>query len=306
MSAKPSKQSFFRRHSRATVLSVGFHVALVVALTVGVRFAREPRAPAPSTETIAIEATVVDESLIEREMARIEEQEQAEILRRQEEEQRAREQAEAAQRELEEQQRQLEAARQEQALREREAETERQRLADLQRQADAEEQRRVEAERQRVAEEQRLAQQREEEARRQREEEARRQREEQDRLAREAEAARQRALMEAELQRAMAAEEERRRAEAAGLLDQYVRLIEDRIERNWIRPASAGPGLRCEVNVTQIPSGDVIDVRVGRCNGDDAVVRSIEAAVLRASPLPQPPTPSLFSRNLIVNFQPDA
>jgi colicin import membrane protein len=311
--AQSKKPSFFRRHSRATVMSVCFHVALIVALTVGVRFARQPRAPAPAAETVAIEATVVDESFIEREVARLEQQEQAEILRRQQEEQRAREQAEAAQRELEEQQRQLETARQEQQQREREAAAEQQRVADLQRQAEAEEQRRAEAERQRVAEEQRLAQQREEEARRQREaeaqrqreEEARRQREEQERLAREAEA-RQRAQMEAELQSAMAAEEERRRAEAAGLLDQYIRQIEDRIERSWIPPASAGPGLQCEVNVTQIPSGEVIGVRVGRCNGDEAVIRSIEAAVLRASPLPLPPIPSLFDRNLIVNFQPDA
>jgi len=283
---------------------VGFHVALIAAFTVGVRFAREPRYP-PAAETVAIEATVVDEAFIEREMARLEEQEQAEVLRQQQEERRAREQAEAAQRELEEQQRQLEVARVEQQRREQEALAEQQRLADLQRQREAEEARRQEAERERIAEEQRLAQQREEEARRQAEQEAQRQREEQERVAREAAAARQRAEMEAELQRSMAAEEERRRAEEAGLLDQYVRLIEDRIQRNWIRPASAGPGLRCEVNVTQIPSGDVIDVRVRTCNGDAAVVRSIEAAVLRASPLPQPPIPSLFSRNLIVNFQPD-
>jgi len=46
-------------------------------------------------------------------------------------------------------------------------------------------------------------------------------------------------------------------------------------------------------------------VRVGQCNGDEAVVRSIEAAVLRASPLPKPPTPALFERNLIVTFRPE-
>lgn len=307
------KQSFLKRHSRATFLSVAFHVALIIALTVGVRFAREPLYPLPASQDVAIEATVVDESVIERELARLEQQEQAEIQRRQEEEQRAREQAEAAQRELEEQQRQLEAARAEQRQREEEARAEQERLAELQRQREAEEQRRQqEAERQRLAEEQRLAQQREEEQRRReeaerqrREEEARRQREEQERLAREAEEARQRAEMEAELQRAMAAEEERRRAEEAGLLDQYVRLIQDRIERNWNRPASAGAGLECQVSVTQIPSGDVIDVRVGSCNGDAAVVRSIERAVLSASPLPQPPTPALFSRNLELIFKPD-
>ena len=60
------------------------------------------------------------------------------------------------------------------------------------------------------------------------------------------------------------------------------------------------------MNVTQIPSGDVIDVRIGRCNGDDAVLRSIEAAVLRASPLPKPPIPALFERNLQVIFHPEA
>jgi colicin import membrane protein len=103
----------------------------------------------------------------------------------------------------------------------------------------------------------------------------------------------------------LAAEQERRNAREAGLLDEYIRLIQNRIQQNWIRPASARPGLQCEVNVTQIPSGDVIDVRVGRCNGDDAVMRSIEAAVRRASPLPRPSVPALFERNLVVTFSPD-
>ena len=103
-----------------------------------------------------------------------------------------------------------------------------------------------------------------------------------------------------------AAEDERLHAEEAGLLDEYIRLIENRIQQNWIRPASAVPGLECVVNVTQIPSGDVIDVRIGQCNGDEAVVRSIEAAVIRASPLPRPPVPALFERNLQVVFHPEA
>jgi len=303
------KKSFLWRHSGSTLLSVGMHVAIVAMFIFGVRFATEPRFPVAS-EQVAIQATVVDEALIEREIARIEEREQAEILRRQEQEREAREQAEAAQRELEEQQRQLELARQETEQREQEALVEQQRLTELQREREAEEQRRVEAERQaeeaeqrRIEEEQRLARQREEEEQRRREEE---QRQEQERLAREAAEARQRAEMEAELQRAMAAEEERRAAEDAGLLDQYILLIQDRIERAWNPPPSAGPGLQCEVSVTQIPSGDVTSVSVGRCNGDVAVIRSIEQAVQRASPLPPPPTPSLFSRNLELIFQPDA
>jgi colicin import membrane protein len=103
----------------------------------------------------------------------------------------------------------------------------------------------------------------------------------------------------------LTAENERRAARDAELLDQYIRLIQDRIERSWIPPASARAGLECIVNVVQIPSGDVIDARVGRCNGDAAVVSSIEAAVKRASPLPRPPDPKLFARNLELIFKPD-
>ena len=125
-----------------------------------------------------------------------------------------------------------------------------------------------------------------------------------ERRRQEAVAAAQRAEMEAELQQALAVEDERRRAQESGLLDEYIRLIENRIQQNWIPPGSAISGLECSVNVTQIPSGDVVDVQVGRCNGDDAVVRSIEAAVLRSSPLPRPPIPSLFERNLEVVFNP--
>ena len=300
--------SYLREHTGAVALSTVLHVAVAVALVLGVGFSDRPLYQ-PAGEEVAIEATVVDEALIEREMERLEQQEQAEILRQQEQERLAREQAGAARRQLEEEQQRLETARQE---REQANRLEEQRLVDLQRQREEADRQRAEADRQhaeaerlQAEEEARLAREREAEAQRQREEEEQRQREEQERLAREAEEQRQRAEMEAELQRVLAVEDERRRAEESGLLDQYIRLIVNRIEQNWIRPASARPGLECEVRVTQIPSGDIVDVRIGRCNGDDAVIRSIEAAVLRSSPLPRPPIPSLFERSLDVIFTPD-
>jgi colicin import membrane protein len=294
--------SFLRKHPVAVLLSIGLHAVLAAVLIVGVDFGGRSRVPLPAAEQVALEATVVDEALIQQEMERLEQQEQAEILRQQEQERLAREQAEAARRQREEEERQLEAARRE---REAAALIEQERLAELQRQRDEQEQLRQEAERQRVEEEARLARVREEQERRRREEEERLRAEEERRRQEAAAAAAQRAEMEAELQRALAVEDERRRAEQAGLLDEYIRLIENRIQQNWIPPASARAGLECIVNVTQIPSGDVIDVRIGRCNGDEAVVRSIEAAVLRASPLPKPPIPSLFERNLEVVFNPE-
>jgi len=281
---------FLRQHPIAVLLSTLLHVALALALTVGLDPSGRRRAAMP-VEQVAIQATVVDESLIQQELERLEQLEQEELRQQQEAERQAREQAEAARRELEEEEQRLVAARQD-----REAE---ERLA-LDREAEAERQRQAEADRQRQEreEEERLAREREAEAERQRQAEAERQRQE-------AAVARQRAEMESELQQALALEEDRRRAEEAGYLDEYIRLIENRIQQSWIPPASAMAGLECVVNVTQIPSGDVVDVRVGRCNGDDAVIRSIEAAVLRASPLPRPAIASLFERNLEVVFNPE-
>ena len=303
--------SYIRKNTGAVALSAGLHIAIAVGLTLGISFSDPPLYP-PAGESVAIEATVVDEALIQREMERLEELEQAEILRQQEQERLAREQAEAARRQLEEEQARVEAARQE---RERTVRLEEQRLADLQQQ-------REEAERVQAEEAARLAREGEAEAQRQREEaerqreeaerqrlaEEQRQREEQERLAREAEEQRQRAESEAELQRVLAVEDERRRAEQSGQLDQYISLIMNRITQNWIRPATAQPGLECEVRVIQIPSGEIVavDVRVDRCNGDVAVIRSIEAAVFKSSPLPLPPVPSLFDRTLNVIFAPDA
>ena len=281
---------FLRQHPIAVLLSTLLHVALALALTVGLDPSGRRRAAMP-VEQVAIQATVVDESLIQQELERLERLEQEELRQQQEAERQAREQAEAARRELEEEEQRLVAARQD-----REAE---ERLA-LDREAEAERQRQAEADRQRQEreEEERLAREREAEAERQRQAEAERQRQE-------AAVARQRAARESELQQALALEEDRRRAEEAGYLDEYIRLIENRIQQSWIPPASAMAGLECVVNVTQIPSGDVVDVRVGRCNGDDAVIRSIEAAVLRASPLPRPTIASLFERNLEVVFNPE-
>ena len=293
--------SFLRHHPVAVVLSVTLHVGIAAVLTAGTLFAPQPSV---TSRQVAIEAMIVDEDLVEREMARLEELEREAIRQREQEEREAREAAEREreqlaelQRQREEQERQRQAQLQEQRERE---EAGQQRLVELRDQREREEREAAEAaerERQRLAD---LQRQREEEERlaaeRRAEEERRRQAEAE---------ARAQAERESELQRLLAAEEERRQAERAGLLGEYIRQIENRIQRNWIRPASATVDLECVVNVTQIPSGDVVDVRVGECNGDDAVVQSIERAVLRSSPLPRPPQEILFERNLIVTFRPD-
>ena len=93
-------------------------------------------------------------------------------------------------------------------------------------------------------------------------------------------------------------------AQNSAAMARYQEQIRARIERAWIRPPSARPGLRCEVRITQVPGGEVVGVKIGSCNGDESVQQSIEAAAYRASPLPLPPDPALFDRNLVVTFRP--
>jgi colicin import membrane protein len=115
----------------------------------------------------------------------------------------------------------------------------------------------------------------------------------------------ERAAREADLDRRLADEARRASAQSSGQMNRYVAEIAARVERAWIRPPTAKPGLKCTVEVTQVPGGAVTDAKVGQCNGDDAVRQSIVLAVFRASPLPAPPDPTLFERRLNLVFAPD-
>jgi colicin import membrane protein len=84
----------------------------------------------------------------------------------------------------------------------------------------------------------------------------------------------------------------------------YIFAIQQKIVRNWVRPPTAIAGLECIVNVRQLPGGEVVSVNIGECNGDSTVRRSIENAVHKASPLPAPKDPSVFDRNLRLEFRP--
>jgi colicin import membrane protein len=160
--------------------------------------------------------------------------------------------------------------------------------------AEAERKEREDAEAKKRAEEERVAEQKKQQ------EEAKRQAEEK----RKREEARLEAERQAELRRSMEEEERVMAARSSGAMASWIQAIQARIQRAWIRPPSARAGIDCVLNVTQIPGGEVTSVSVGQCNGDEAVRESIEAAAYRASPLPPPPDPALFERNLEIRFRP--
>jgi colicin import membrane protein len=79
-----------------------------------------------------------------------------------------------------------------------------------------------------------------------------------------------------------------------------------KVERNWIKPANLPANLDCLLVVEQLATGDVVKVEVVSCNGDESAQRSIESAVLRASPLPLPSDRSLWERSSQFRFAPGA
>ena len=295
-------QGFFKEHLRPLAGSAGLHVALVAALALAaVRWTSQQ----PPVE-LAIQGYVVDGPVKVRPLPEpssapaeqapppVEAVKPPEpVIEEPPPEQRAEEAAAA--------ERAAEAAREQQlvaerAVREREAQVAREKAAAEQRRAEeAERKRATETEAKRKAEETERKQAEAAEAKRKAAEKAQAERE-----------AKVRAEREADLQRRLAVEEEEGAVAAAraGVMDEYRLMLVQAIERNWIRPPSARAGLECTLNVTQAPGGSVVDVKLGACNGDQAVRESITTAVYKSSPLPAPRDPRAFERRLEIVFRP--
>lgn len=109
---------------------------------------------------------------------------------------------------------------------------------------------------------------------------------------------------EADLRAKLEEEETRTSAGFQSLKASYVRAIQAHVEQRWYEPPGVAAGLSCTIYVTQIPGGEVTGMRFGTCNGNAAVRQSIETAVRNASPLPAPPEPSLFEREVELVFTP--
>ena len=120
---------------------------------------------------------------------------------------------------------------------------------------------------------------------------------------RKAEDARLKAERESDLRARLAEEEERTGAAFQGLKAQYVAALQAHVERRWFKPPGTPAGATCIAFVTQIPGGEVVAVRFGTCGGGEAFRQSVENAIRNASPLPPPPQPALFEREVRLVFK---
>ncbi|GAB3378538.1 cell envelope integrity protein TolA [Lysobacter fragariae] len=89
-----------------------------------------------------------------------------------------------------------------------------------------------------------------------------------------------------------------------GLKAKYAEALRRAILAKWTRPDSVPLGAACKLRIRQLPGGTVMSAEVSSpCAYDEQGRRSIEAAVLKAQPLPYAGFELVFERDLILNFR---
>lgn len=89
-----------------------------------------------------------------------------------------------------------------------------------------------------------------------------------------------------------------------GLKARYAAALQAAILAKWTRPDTVPLGATCKLVIRQLPGGQVMGVEVASpCSYDEQGRRSIEAAVLKAQPLPYAGFEPVFSRTLNLNFR---
>jgi colicin import membrane protein len=283
--------------AKAITFTVALHLLLAAALILGIEFSDYRPLSGPKVDIIEAElVTRPPKPLVDPEAERrkreLEEQQRREEV---EAAARRRNEAEIEQRRAEERQREAEAQRRqkaEQAERQK-AEAKRKAVQEAKQQeakkkAELEARKKAELDASKKAE---LA------AKKQAEEEVRRKKAE-DEARRKAEAeqqAREQAMLEALAQ-------EQRDRELTPLRDAYSAAISQQIARNWLKPPGISDDLKCEALVIQMPDGNVTSAKITRSSGNAVFDESVIKAIYKAAPLPQPPSPEVFDRDLQIAF----
>jgi len=92
-------------------------------------------------------------------------------------------------------------------------------------------------------------------------------------------------------------------ARATALTD-YIARIKGKVRGNIILPGDLKGNPEAIFEVTQLPSGEVLGVRLLKSSGHPAWDAATERAILKSSPLPKPAQSELFSRVLELKCRP--
>jgi colicin import membrane protein len=107
-----------------------------------------------------------------------------------------------------------------------------------------------------------------------------------------------------QLANAAAAEAEQRASSNKRGLADYATKIRVKVRGNIMLPPSIQGNPEAVFDVSQLPNGDILDVKLKRSSGNPALDAAIERAIRKSSPLPKPDDPSLFQRTLEIKYKP--
>ena len=92
-------------------------------------------------------------------------------------------------------------------------------------------------------------------------------------------------------------------AARASALGEYIAKIQAKVRGNWILPQDLQGNPEAIFLVTQLPTGDVLDIKLLKSSGNRAYDTAVERAILKSSALPLPSDPALFNRELKLTFR---
>jgi colicin import membrane protein len=84
----------------------------------------------------------------------------------------------------------------------------------------------------------------------------------------------------------------------------YIGKIKGKIKGNLVLPPDIRGNPEAIFDVVQLPSGEILSVKLKKSSGHAAYDNAIERAILKSSPLPKPEQGELFSRSLELKFRP--
>jgi colicin import membrane protein len=120
-------------------------------------------------------------------------------------------------------------------------------------------------------------------------------------IARDADRARQKSLLSEESGRVANA---KAKASADRAQNEYLNRIRVKVRGNIVLPAQINGNPEAVFMVEQLPSGEVMNVRLSHSSGNSNLDAAIERAIRKSSPLPLPNDPSLFQRQLEITYRP--
>ncbi|MDZ4315075.1 MAG: energy transducer TonB [Azonexus sp.] len=100
------------------------------------------------------------------------------------------------------------------------------------------------------------------------------------------------------------AETEQRASSDRRGLEAYATKIRNKIRGNISLPPGIQGNPEAIFDVKQLPTGEVLAVKLKRSSGNLSLDAAIERAILKSSPLPKPDNSAFFQRELTINYKP--